>query len=60
VALTAYALEEDVKRTLAAGCNLHMSKPLRKRALIECIRDATQAGGGAYFEGHQEARIGYA
>ncbi len=41
VALTAYALEEDVGRALAAGCNLHMSKPLTKRALIECIRDAT-------------------
>ena len=60
VALTAYALEEDVKRTLAAGCNLHMSKPLRKRALIDCIRDATRVGGGAYCQDQQEARIGYA
>jgi PAS domain S-box-containing protein len=42
VALTAYALEEDARRSLAAGCNLHLSKPLRKRALIECIRNATQ------------------
>src|SRR5207302_6949237 len=60
VALTAYALEEDVKRALAAGCNLHMSKPLRKRALIDCIRDATQAGQVGYFEGQPEIRIGYA
>jgi two-component system sensor histidine kinase/response regulator len=42
VALTAYALEEDARRALAAGCNLHLRKPLRKRALIECIHNATQ------------------
>jgi PAS domain S-box-containing protein len=45
IALTAYALEEDVRRSLAAGCNLHLSKPLRKQALIECIQQAFQAGG---------------
>ena len=33
VALTAYALEEDARRALAAGCNLHLSKPLRKRGI---------------------------
>jgi PAS domain S-box-containing protein len=38
VALTAYALEDDVRRALAAGCNLHISKPLKKQALIECIQ----------------------
>jgi two-component system, sensor histidine kinase and response regulator len=47
VALTAYALEEDVRRALAAGCNLHMSKPLRKQALIECIGEATQQTANA-------------
>jgi CheY-like chemotaxis protein len=46
VALTAYALEEDVQRALSAGCNLHISKPLRKQALIECIQQAMQVGGG--------------
>ena len=42
VALTAYALEEDVRRTFSAGCNMHLSKPLRKDALIECIQQALQ------------------
>jgi two-component system sensor histidine kinase/response regulator len=30
IARTASALEEDVQRTLAAGCDLHLSKPLKK------------------------------
>ncbi|HJU10031.1 MAG TPA: response regulator [Candidatus Binataceae bacterium] len=40
VALTAYALQEDVRRALSAGCNAHLSKPLKKQLLIECIRKA--------------------
>ncbi len=39
VALTASALEEDVKRSLAAGCDAHVSKPVRKRVLLETIRN---------------------
>ncbi len=38
IALTASALEEDVKRSLAAGCDAHVSKPVRKRVLLEVIR----------------------
>ncbi|HKV53039.1 MAG TPA: response regulator [Candidatus Binataceae bacterium] len=37
VALTAYALEDDVKRALAAGCDLHLSKPIKKTILLDCI-----------------------
>jgi PAS domain S-box-containing protein len=50
IALTAYALEEDIRRTLAAGCNLHISKPLRKQALIECIQQAMQVDGASDFD----------
>jgi two-component system, sensor histidine kinase and response regulator len=50
VALTAYALEEDIGRTLSAGCNLHLSKPLRKQALIECIQQAFRMGGATGIE----------
>jgi PAS domain S-box-containing protein len=39
IALTASALEEDVKRTLDAGCNLHLSKPIKKRVLLDTIRN---------------------
>jgi len=38
VALTASALEEDVNRALAAGCDMHISKPVKKRVMIESIR----------------------
>jgi PAS domain S-box-containing protein len=44
VALTAFALEEDVQRALSAGCNLHVSKPLTKQVLIDCIHSAMQVG----------------
>jgi PAS domain S-box-containing protein len=40
IALTASALEEDVARALAAGCNLHLSKPMKKRMLLDAIRNA--------------------
>jgi two-component system sensor histidine kinase/response regulator len=41
IALTASALEEDVKRSLAAGCDQHVSKPVKKLALLAAIRRAT-------------------
>jgi len=39
VALSASALEEDVKRALEAGCDLHVSKPVKKRVILETIRN---------------------
>jgi two-component system sensor histidine kinase/response regulator len=41
IALTASALEEDVKRSLAAGCDQHVSKPVKKPILLAAIRKAT-------------------
>jgi CheY-like chemotaxis protein len=38
IALTASALQEDVERSLAAGCNAHVSKPVRKRVVLEANR----------------------
>ncbi len=40
IALTASALREDVERSLLAGCNSHISKPVKKRVILEAIRDA--------------------
>ncbi len=34
VALTASALDEDVQRAREAGCNLHVSKPIKKKTLV--------------------------
>jgi len=38
VALTAYAMKEEVKKILKAGCDAHLGKPIRKKELIEMIK----------------------
>ncbi len=40
IALTASALEEDVKRSFAAGCSAHVSKPVKKAVLIDALLNA--------------------
>ena len=42
VALTASALEEAVQRTKAAGCDAHVTKPVKKSTLLDAIRDAVE------------------
>jgi PAS domain S-box-containing protein len=41
VALTASALDEDVQRAREAGCNLHVSKPIKKKTLLAAIATLT-------------------
>ncbi len=42
LALTAYALPEEIKYCTDAGCDSHISKPVRKKILIKAIRDFTK------------------
>jgi CheY-like chemotaxis protein len=42
VALTASALDEAVNRTRAAGCDAHVTKPVKKSTLLVAIRDAIE------------------
>ncbi|OSM04225.1 PAS domain S-box protein [Magnetofaba australis] len=37
IALTAYALTEEIQRVLQAGCDDHVSKPVKKRQLLDMI-----------------------
>lgn len=37
IALTAYALSDDIKKSLDAGCDLHLSKPIKKQRLLEVL-----------------------
>jgi signal transduction histidine kinase/CheY-like chemotaxis protein len=41
--LTASALDEDVGRALEAGADLHISKPIKKAALIAAIKNFTSS-----------------
>ncbi len=41
IALTASALDEDVARAREAGCNLHVSKPIKKKTLLSAIARLT-------------------
>lgn len=41
LALTAYALKEEVDKSHEAGCNGHLSKPISKSALLKAINDYT-------------------
>ncbi|MBF0186550.1 MAG: ABC transporter substrate-binding protein [Magnetococcales bacterium] len=45
IALTAFALEGDRERSLRAGCNEHLTKPIRKERLLNTI--AAHANRGA-------------
>ncbi len=40
-ALTAYALKEDTDKCIKAGCDLHLSKPLKKQVLKDVIKRYT-------------------
>ena len=36
--LTAHAMKEDIKKSLEAGCNYHITKPVKKDVLLKYIR----------------------
>jgi len=44
VALTARAFQEDREKSLEAGCNGHLVKPIKKAALLEAIKEYTEEG----------------
>jgi CheY-like chemotaxis protein len=37
--MTAYAFNEDIRKTKEAGCNDHISKPINKGRLIKSLKD---------------------
>lgn len=41
-ALTAYALTADKKKSLDAGCDLHITKPVKKLMIIDTIKELVQ------------------
>jgi CheY-like chemotaxis protein len=41
LALTAHALNGHGEKSLAAGCNAHITKPVKKAVLLEALREHT-------------------
>ncbi len=39
VALTAYALEEEMRKSIEAGCDAHITKPIKKEVLLRTIHE---------------------
>ncbi|MGH8659555.1 MAG: response regulator [Gammaproteobacteria bacterium] len=37
IALTAHAVAEDVEKSIAAGCNAHLTKPIKKALLLQTL-----------------------
>jgi len=46
IALTASALDDAVRRAIDAGCDMHVSKPVRKSTLLEAITKSVEAAEG--------------
>ncbi|MBO9667476.1 MAG: response regulator [Bdellovibrio sp.] len=40
IALTAHALQEEIEKSLDAGCNAHLTKPIHKSDLLRAIKDS--------------------
>jgi len=45
VALTAYALKEDIQKSLDAGCDGHVTKPLKKAIFLNAVAQYTAGKG---------------
>jgi signal transduction histidine kinase/ActR/RegA family two-component response regulator len=43
IALTAYALREDLQKSLDAGCDAHLTKPIAKQVLLDAIEEFVSA-----------------
>jgi PAS domain S-box-containing protein len=43
VALTAYALQDDTRKSLEAGCTAHLTKPIKKETLLETLEAVGRA-----------------
>ena len=54
VALTASALNEDIRESIEAGCTTHLSKPIKKARLLAAISDFALAPSAAASDnGHK-------
>ena len=43
IALTAFALQEEIRKSLDAGCTAHLTKPIKKAILLNAIQEYTMS-----------------
>ncbi len=55
IALTAHALPEEVEKSLSAGCDLHVTKPISRAALIKAIERVLSSFDERTRPGHSRA-----
>ena len=46
IALTAHAIREDAEKSLEAGCNAHLTKPIKKATLLASLQEHVQPRPG--------------
>jgi two-component system sensor histidine kinase/response regulator len=56
IALTAHALVEHAHKSIAAGCNYHLSKPIKKKELLAAIQKYARQGGPAALKRSNDQR----
>ena len=45
ISLTAHAIKEEIDKCMAAGCNTHLSKPVKKSTLLQTLNEYTRERG---------------
>jgi len=55
IALTAHALPEEIEKSMAAGCDQHVTKPISRGDLIEAIKQALSSLDETVRSGHAES-----
>jgi len=60
IALTAHALLDDEQKSLSAGCNRHLTKPIKKQTLLDALNALPPAAPAAEAAAEQKpARSGH-
>lgn len=57
LALTAHAFAADAERSRAAGCDAHLTKPVRRNALLDAVERHARPGGGVAASGSPAAAV---
>ena len=57
IAFTAHAMKKDMQKSREAGCNFHLTKPVKKGTLLKIIMDYTGEPGTVRSQGEEKEEI---